>query len=152
MGCVARAGQRAVTVTTHTDVRPWWELLARDPAAYADHKADYAERLLSSIERAIPGFRAAVTLTLPGTPVTYQCYTDRKFGMVGGFPQASLFKARGPRTGITNLRMVGDSIFPGQSTAGVSLGALRVFRDVERSLPARRADSESSAFTETVRS
>lgn len=148
----APVGQRAVTVTTHTDVQPWWDLLARDPAAYAERKADYTERLLSSIERAIHGFRAAVTLTLPGTPVTYQYYTDRKFGMVGGFPQASLFKARGPRTGIANLRMVGDSIFPGQSTAGVSLGALRVFRDVQRSLPARQADSESSALTEIVRS
>jgi C-3',4' desaturase CrtD len=145
-------GQRAVTVTTHTDVQPWWDLLARDSAAYADRKADYTERLLNAIERAIPGFRAAVTLTLPGTPVTYQYYTDRKFGMVGGFPQASLFKARGPRTGIANLRIVGDSIFPGQSTAGVSLGALRVFRDVQRSLSARQIDVEAATLRETARS
>jgi phytoene dehydrogenase-like protein len=54
--------------------------------------------------------------------------------MVGGFPQTSLFAARGPRTGIANVRLVGDSIFPGQSTAGVSLGALRVAHDVQRQL------------------
>jgi hypothetical protein len=55
--------------------------------------------------------------------------------MVGGFPQTSLFKARGPRTGINNLRLVGDSVFPGQSTAGVTLGGLRVAEDVKRHLP-----------------
>ena len=56
-------------------------------------------------------------------------------GMVGGFPQTSLFRARGPRTGLPNVRLVGDSIFPGQSTAGVTLGAQRVVQDVMRTLP-----------------
>jgi phytoene dehydrogenase-like protein len=46
--------------------------------------------------------------------------------MVGGFPQKSLFNVRGPSTGIPNLWLVGDSIFPGQSTAGVTLGGMRV--------------------------
>jgi C-3',4' desaturase CrtD len=131
----APAGQRAMTITTHTDVQPWWDALARDPNAYADRKADYTERILTNIERVMPGFRAAVTLTLPGSPVTYAYYTDRHMGMVGGFPQTSLFKARSPRTGVANVRLVGDSIFPGQSTAGVTLGAMRVVDDVLRRLP-----------------
>ena len=80
----------------------------------------------------IPGFRSATELVLPGTPVTYEFYTLRQDGMVGGFPQTSLFRARGPRTGIPNLRLVGDSIFPGQSTAGVTLGGIRVAKDVMR--------------------
>jgi phytoene dehydrogenase-like protein len=63
--------------------------------------------------------------------------------MVGGFPQTSLFKARGPRTGLPNLRLVGDSIFPGQSTAGVSLGAMRVVEDLLRHLPRRSTLSET---------
>jgi phytoene dehydrogenase-like protein len=131
----APAGHRAVTITTHTRVQPWWDLLAEDAEAYAARKADYTERMLANIERALPGFRQSVVLTLPGTPVTYNFYTGRHLGLVGGFPFTSLFKARGPRTGIANLRLVGDSIFPGQSTAGVSLGALRVARDVLRHLP-----------------
>jgi hypothetical protein len=44
---------------------------------------------------------------------------------VGGFPQTSLFRAWGPRLA-PGLWMVGDSIFPGQSTAAVALGGLRV--------------------------
>ncbi|MBL8165004.1 MAG: FAD-dependent oxidoreductase [Anaerolineae bacterium] len=131
----APEGRRAVTVTTHTRVQPWWDALAVSQEHYMERKQQYVEMMLSAIERAIPGFRAAVELCLPGSPVTYQFYTDRHLGMVGGFPQRSLFTARGPRTGIPNLRLVGDSIFPGQSTAGVTLGAMRVVRDVRRSLP-----------------
>jgi phytoene dehydrogenase-like protein len=43
---------------------------------------------------------------------------------------AAAVGARGPRTGLANLWLVGDSIFPGQSTAGVTLGALRVAGEV----------------------
>ena len=56
------------------------------------------------------------------TPPSYHYYTGRYLGMVGGFPQTSLLNARGPQTGIANIKLVGDSIFPGQSTAAVTLG------------------------------
>jgi phytoene dehydrogenase-like protein len=131
----APTGQRAVTISTHTAIAPWWDLLRRDASAYYERKQQYTERILDSVNRVIPNFKAAVRLVLPGTPVTYEFYTLRQGGMVGGFPQTSLFKARSPRTGIPNLRLVGDSIFPGQSTAGVTLGALRVAQDVQRQLP-----------------
>lgn len=131
----APVGQRAVTVTTHTQVQPWWDALATDAQAYYDRKQVYAEQMLAQIERVIPGFGQAVTLMLPGSPVTYQFYTGRHLGQVGGFAQTSLFHARGPRTGIPNIRLVGDSIFPGQSTAGVTLGAMRVVQDVMRTMP-----------------
>lgn len=137
----APVGMRAATVTTHTDVRQWWGWLAEGEDVYAQKKAEYAERMLALIETVRPGFHAGVELMLPGTPVTYQFYTDRFRGMVGGFPQVSLFKARGPRVGLPNARLVGDSIFPGQSTAGVSLGALRVVNDVLRHLPRQALSS-----------
>ncbi|MFN8498087.1 MAG: FAD-dependent oxidoreductase [Anaerolineae bacterium] len=121
----APIGQRAVTLSTHTAVDEWWRI-AGDRAAYEDRRAEYAERLLRAAERALPGLRSRVRLALPGTPVTFQYYTRRPLGMVGGFPQTSLFHARGPRTDIENVLLVGDSIFPGQSTAGVTIGAMRV--------------------------
>ena len=127
----APAGFRAATASTHTRVEPWWSL---EGDAYAERKSEYAETMLRRIESAIPGFRSAVDLALPGSPVTYQYYTSRHKGMVGGFPQASIFAARGPGTGIRNLLLVGDSVFPGQSTAAVALGAMRVARLAERRL------------------
>lgn len=148
----APAGRRAATVTTHTDVAQWWDLLARDPSAYEARKLEYADRLLAVVDRAIPGFRASVDLMLPGTPVTYQFYTGRHLGMVGGFPQTSLFKARSPLTGIPNIRLVGDSIFPGQSTAGVTLGALRVTADVLRRLtpPQIQGGEQTARYTKDL--
>lgn len=130
----APQGYRAVTVTTHTAVQPWWDLMQRDESAYHARKGEYTERMLANIEHALPGFRKSVALVLSGTPLTYNFYTGRHLGMVGGFPITSLFRARGPHTGIANLRLVGDSIFPGQSTAGVTLGAMRVVADVQRNL------------------
>jgi C-3',4' desaturase CrtD len=122
----APLGMRCATLSTHTGALEWHELYERDPAAYAARKAVYSEKLLDAAERALPGFRAAATLILPGTPRTYAFYTRRPLGMVGGFPQTSILRARSPQTGLGNMWLVGDSIFPGQSTAGVTLGAMRV--------------------------
>jgi C-3',4' desaturase CrtD len=131
----APQGQRAVTISTHTRVKDWWDLLARDEKAYHEHKQVYTDRMIQLVDSKIKGFKDAITLTLAGSPVTYEFYTLRHKGMVGGFPQTTLFKARSPRVGISNMRLVGDSIFPGQSTAGVTLGAIRVANDVQRQLP-----------------
>ncbi len=129
----APPGQRAVTISTHTSIPMWEALHQQGEAAYEAMKASYTERLLAAAERALPGLRAGVRLCLPGTPHTFAFYTRRPQGMVGGFAQTSLFNVRGPATGLPNLWLVGDSIFPGQSTAGVTLGGLRVARSLHES-------------------
>jgi phytoene dehydrogenase-like protein len=126
----APVGQRAVTLSTHTVAADWWNLQSADPQAYQARREDYTQRVLDAAELALPGLKAAVRLCLPGTPQTFWFYTRRPQGMVGGYPQTSLLAARGPSTGLRNAWLVGDSIFPGQSTAGVTLGALRVAADV----------------------
>jgi len=126
-------GQRALTLSTHTDLAQWWNLHEKDPAAYEAQKAAYAERVLAAAEVALPGLHDAASLILPGTPVTFQRFTRRLWGWVGGFPQTSLTSAWGPRLA-PGLWMVGDSIFPGQSTAAVALGGLRVARAVRNEL------------------
>lgn len=123
MGC------RAVTLSAHTRWADWWALLEADHAAYQHRKQQYAERLLTAAETALPGLRAAANLILPGTPVTFQRFTRRAWGWVGGFPQTSLFRAWPPQLS-PRMWMVGDSIFPGQSTAAVALGGLRVAQAV----------------------
>ena len=122
----APTGRRALTLSTHTRIQPWWALRQADRDAYRARRAEYTERLLCAAERVIPGLRSRARLVLPATPLTFEFYTGRRLGMVGGFPQTSLLRARGPRTHLPNVFLVGDSIFPGQSTAAVSLGALRV--------------------------
>lgn len=126
----APPGMRAATLSTHTDVQTWWNLYQTNKENYFRRRELYADRLIEAVEKVLPGIRPAIHLCLPGTPITFQYYTRRPMGMVGGFAQSSIFTARGPRVGLANLWSVGDSIFPGQSTAGVTLGALRVAAEV----------------------
>ncbi len=125
----APAGRRALTISTHTALEPWWRLFHYDPRHYERRKAHYVERMVRAAERVLPGLRTAANLIMPGTPVTFQRFTRRAMGWVGGFPQTSIFQAWGPRLG-NGLWMVGDSIFPGQSTAAVALGGMRVARAI----------------------
>jgi C-3',4' desaturase CrtD len=130
----APAGHRALTISTHTRAADWWRLREQPggQCEYDDRVNEYSERMLDQAEKAVPGLRQRIRLQLPGTPVTFKFYTRRHRGGVGGFPFTSLFHARGPWTGMRNAWLVGDSIFPGQSTAGVTMGALRVADEVLR--------------------
>lgn len=130
----APAGQRAVTISTHTAVERWHRWRTTDPARYRAEKEAMAERVLATAVRAIPQLRTAIRYMQIGTPVSFQRYTRRHQGMVGGLPQGLLnygFFSLGPRAaGISNLWMVGDSTFPGQSTAAVTQSAIRVWRAI----------------------
>ncbi|MGW8249257.1 MAG: phytoene desaturase family protein [Anaerolineales bacterium] len=121
----APSGKRAVTLSAHTDLRPWWELYQSDHKLYQARKQEYADRLLQSAERLLPGIIQPHNPILPGTPVTFERFTRRAWGLVGGYPQTSLFRTRPPRLS-RGVWMVGDSIFPGQSMPAVALGGLRV--------------------------
>jgi phytoene dehydrogenase-like protein len=125
----APAGMRALTLSTHTELASWWELFQADRAAYEARKEEMARWMVAVAQQALPGLQAAIHLCKPGTPVTFQRFTRRRWGWVGGFPQTSLFRAWPPRL-MDGLWMVGDSIFPGQSTAAVALGGMRVARAV----------------------
>lgn len=125
----APQGQRTVTMSTHTRISDWWKL---SPEGYEEKRAEYQEKFLRAAEKVLPNFRQSIRFIMTGTPITFQRFTRRPRGMVGGFPQTSLFAARGPRTGLPNLWLVGDSVFPGQSTAGVTSGGLRVAAEVRR--------------------
>jgi C-3',4' desaturase CrtD len=121
----APAGFRALTISTHTALDRWWRLFEHDRSAYESQKAEMTEKILANAETAIPGLRRAARLVMPGTPVTFQRFVRRKWGWVGGFPQTSLLRSIAPQLG-KQMWLVGDSIFPGQSTTAVALGGLRV--------------------------
>jgi len=121
----APSGHRAVTLSTHTSPQVWWDLHRRDPAAFTGRVERYTERLLQAAEVAIPGIRSQVRLQLPATPLTFERFTLRAGGWVGGYPQTHLLRYEPARLAQGQYR-VGDSIFPGQSTAAVALGGLRV--------------------------
>ena len=132
----APPGQRAITVSTHTDAARWWRWRNDDPPRYRAEKAAMAERMLDSVALALPDIRQYIRYHQTGTPVSFWRYTRRHQGMVGGLPQrpsnSGLFSL-GPRAaGIDNLWLVGDSTFPGQSTAAVTQSGIRVYNAIRR--------------------
>jgi phytoene dehydrogenase-like protein len=129
----APAGQRALTISTHTRLDPWWQLYEQDRGAYEQRKAIYTDRILDVAKVALPDIRDMARLIMPGTPVTFQRFTHREYGWVGGFPQTNLFRVWGPHLD-KNIWMVGDSIFPGQSVPAVTMGGLRVANSIIREI------------------
>ena len=96
----APAGQRAITVSTHTEAERWWRWRKQDPARYRAEKAAMSERMLDTIALALPGLRSQINYQQAGTPASFGRYTHRHLGMVGGFPQHlanSGFFSLGPR-------------------------------------------------------
>ena len=145
----APAGQRALTLSTHTALDGWWELYEHNRPAYEARKTELAAKMLTAAEIALPGLRSAARLVLPGTPVTFQRFTRRARGWVGGFPQLNLLRTLGPRLS-PNLWLVGDSIFPGQSTAAVALGGLRVAHMTLHELGIREVDAPQNHMREAT--
>lgn len=130
----APPGRRALTISTHTRVAPWWAL---GEAAYLRRRATYSERLLDAAEVALPGLRRGLDLCLPGTPRTFARFTGRPEGRVGGTPQtlrSANLRAPGHRGEIPGLWFGGDAVWPGQGVVGVSLSAAHLARSVDRAL------------------
>ena len=121
----APSGKRALTISTHTRLKPWWQMYEKDRAAYDARKEEYTQRLLNAAEIVLPNLHAHMDWVMPGTPITFQRFTHRSLGWVGGFPQTNLFRVCNPRIAET-MWLVGDSIFPGQSVPAVTLGGMRV--------------------------
>lgn len=146
----APAGKRALTISTHTQLDRWWDLFEQDREQYEKQKEQFSAQMLTAAERVLPGLRDAADVVKPGTPVTFQRFTRRDWGWVGGFPQTDLFRAWAPKLA-PNLWMVGDTIFPGQSTAAVALGGIRVANSVLKKVGIEGQINEQSHIGDLTR-
>lgn len=120
----APEGKRAITLSTHTHARRWWGLSQED---YAREKAQAVEQLLQAAEVVLPQLRSGIEVLEAGTPLTFERYTRRPFGMVGGVPQTPAtanLRAVSRHTSLPGLWLAGDTVFPGQGTVGVTLSGV----------------------------
>jgi phytoene dehydrogenase-like protein len=128
----APTGRRAITLSTHTHARSWFALSRED---YARQKATLLESLLQAAERVIPALRSGIEVLEVGTPRTFERFTRRPFGLVGGVPQTrsrSNFFAQSRKSGLDGLWLAGDTIFPGQGTVGVTLSGMLAAESIQR--------------------
>lgn len=116
-------GTRVLSASVHTPLSEWRGLSEDD---YEAKKQLWQDRVIAQVERIIPGFRESSPLILGATPRTFEFYTSRQDGWVGGYPQISPLRTPSPRTPFANLLRVGETIFPGQSVPAVAMGGMRV--------------------------
>ncbi|MBX7097093.1 MAG: NAD(P)/FAD-dependent oxidoreductase [Myxococcaceae bacterium] len=123
-------GCRTVTVSTHV---PLAALRApHDAKATVDAVQARLERTL---QRRAPELLEREVRRLTASPRTFERFTGRPEGAVGGVPRrAGLHNYQGlfPSPVVDGFWLVGDSVFPGQSTLSTALGGVRVARRIAR--------------------
>lgn len=115
-------GCRVVTVSTHL---PAERLREGSQAVYVGGVHD---RMRAVFAARAPEWARGVERCMTASPRTFERYTGRPGGLVGGVPRrAGLHNYRDawPHPLAPGLWLVGDSVFPGQSTVATALGGLR---------------------------
>jgi phytoene dehydrogenase-like protein len=121
----APPGQRTLTISTHVPLR---RLAARSRQEQAHYIAGIQARMREGLARLAPEWAEDIRHELTASPRTFERFTRREAGAVGGVPRrAGLHQYRelGPRPVMEGLWLVGDSVFPGQSTLATALGGVR---------------------------
>jgi C-3',4' desaturase CrtD len=126
----APLGQATVIASVFSPARPWFE---GDAAGYRQRKAEARRGIEAGLAQLL-GLGAGGWLHGElATPRGWARWTGRPWGYVGGLGQQP--QHFGPfglasRTPLRGLWLCGDSIHPGEGTAGVSLSALMAVRQL----------------------
>jgi C-3',4' desaturase CrtD len=123
------AGCATVIASSFTNADLWFG----DELVYEDLKVSYTNRAIARLGEYFQLTAENIIHQEAATPRTFQRYTGRLKGFVGGVGQR--VKTFGPfgignRTPLPNLWLVGDSTHPGEGTAGVSYSALTVVKQI----------------------
>jgi C-3',4' desaturase CrtD len=119
----APAGKRAVMLSTHCEVEPWLDL---DEATYEQQKAAIGERLVENARRVYPDLATDPVVYEVATPVTYEAFTDRPRGAIGGYRQTVANTNQGavPQDiGVEGFYLAGDTTWPGLGTVACVKGS-----------------------------
>jgi C-3',4' desaturase CrtD len=139
----APTGQATIIASSFVDASKWYG----EGVDYAAMKAEYTAVAIAKLGQYFDLAPEHIIVTAAGTPRTFEHYTARDRGIVGGIGQrVSTFGPFGfaTRTPVAKLWMVGDSTHPGEGTAGVSYSALTVVRQIEQQARDRSSNSRVS--------
>jgi C-3',4' desaturase CrtD len=131
----APAGCRAVMISTHCELADWEGLSEAD---YAAQKEAMTARLLARARRVYPNLGEQPLVCELGTPCTFERFTRRPRGAVGGYRLRlgnSNQRAIPHNIGIPGFWLVGDTTWPGLGTVACIHGSRIV---AEAILKARR--------------
>jgi phytoene dehydrogenase-like protein len=119
----APRGCRAVIISTHCALEDWEKLT---PGEYAQRKQAAGSRLIELARRVYPELGRRALVCEVGTPRSYERFTGRPRGAVGGFRQTlgnSNQHALPHDVGVRGFWLVGDTTWPGLGTVACVLGS-----------------------------
>lgn len=122
----------AISVSCHVDPASWKGF----PREVAAKRHSMEQRLLAAVGEVIPDVHERVKVLRSATPSTFERYTARPGGFVGGLvqrPNVVALRAPGHRRG-RGLFVTGDHYFPGQGTVGTALSGINAYRDASEHL------------------
>jgi C-3',4' desaturase CrtD len=128
----APTGYRTLTASIHEADPARW--LKMTDSEYAANKEILCKRTLNLIDRALPGAAGSRVFEMTATPRTFEFYTKRRLGLVGGVAyKAGRYPWRWPSqiSPVPGLYLVGDTIFPGQSAGAVAQCTLSLMAKLE---------------------
>jgi len=118
-------GQRTMTVSTHV---PMSELLSYPDEEKGEYIESIQNRMKETLSSLMPQVVEKTRFEMTASPRTFERFTRRAFGYVGGIPRRvglQNYQGMFPRALMNGLYTVGDSGFPGQSTLATAIGGLR---------------------------
>jgi len=128
----APPGHRTITASTHV---PLPRLRALPDEELGPYIAGIQARMRATLETMAPEWAGGVVEVMTASPRTFRRFTGRAGGAVGGVPRrAGLGQYLGafPRPVAPGLWMVGDTVFPGQSTLATAVGGVRTAEQAAR--------------------
>jgi phytoene dehydrogenase-like protein len=127
-------GHRTLTCSTHV---PLAMLRDASAAQQGEIVARIQARMREVLALRAPEWFDNVTFSMTASPRTFERFTGRSGGAVGGVPRRvglGHYLSAWPRAVVPGVWMVGDSVFPGQSTLATAIGGTRVAQVVRRVL------------------
>jgi phytoene dehydrogenase-like protein len=143
----APPGYRAVMLSTHCELEPWEAL--EDYEAYKQAAGDHLLRLA---HRVYPRLGENALVYEIGTPRTYEKYTGRPRGAIGGVRQTlhnTNQYAIPHDVGTAGFWLVGDSTWPGLGTVACVLGSRIVAEGVSHGARPRRKSASQIALPQS---
>ncbi len=138
----APKGFRSVMVSTHTGVEEW-KNLSKDE--YEQKKLNIQNILLDNARKIYPSLGDNAVIKEVGTPLTYEKYTNRKDGAVGGVKQTlkntNQF-AVPQNSGFNDLWFCGDTTWPGLGTVAGIMGSQHLTNKIVPLLTKHRKSNE----------
>lgn len=119
-------GYRTVTISTHVNTSGFE--MDRKSAKYKECKQRLEDIIMSQFNEAFQQYGISDLKEIySGTPKTFEGFTGRHMGSVGGIPWKAwqpIWNRIGNRLPLDNMYLVGDTALPGQGVSGVTLGAM----------------------------